>query len=429
MHPSTFRCILVAVIVGLLTSHALLGSDWPQFLGPNRNGISAETGLNWDWARKPPKTLWKVPLGAGYSSVAVAGDRIYTAAKKGERDLLVCLDAKDGHEVWSYDAAPSYLDMQKQGAGPRATPTVYQGKVYALFGMGELVGLTTDGKRVWDVNVFKDTGTANPAESSVKMEKWFYWGVSYSPLIEGDLVIVMPGGKKGSAVAAYHRENGKRVWTAGDDPFGYASPIAISAAGRRAIICATGQSVLGIEPTKGSVLFRHAFGNQFNATAATPVWKDNVLFVSAAYGGGSAALELTPGNDAWQVRELWRNKKSLQTLMATPIVQDGFIYSAHGDLSAFQVKCVDLKTGDVKWSDRAGEQRCALLGVDGRLLVWGEKGSLLALNATPEAYTVEAELPGLLKYKSWAMPALADGRLYLRDQSHLLCLDLRRKPE
>ena len=93
MRPSTFRCILVAVIVGLLTSHALLGSDWPQFLGPNRNGISAETGLNWDWARKPPKTIWKVPLGAGYSSVAVAGDRIYTAAKKGERDLLVCLDA------------------------------------------------------------------------------------------------------------------------------------------------------------------------------------------------------------------------------------------------------------------------------------------------------------------------------------------------
>ena len=411
----------------LLFSGTASAADWPQFLGPNRDAVSAEKGLNWDWAKTPPKTLWKVPLGAGYSSVSVVGDRIYTGAKKGNRDMVVCLDVKDGHEIWSYDAAPSYIDMQKQGAGPRATPSVHDGKVYALFGMGELVCLTTAGKHVWDVNVFKDTGAANPAESSAKMEKWFYWGVSYSPLVEGDLVIVLPGGKKGNAVAAYHRETGKRLWMAGDDPFGYASPIAITVAGQRQIICVTGQSVIGIEPAKGTVLWRHAFGNQFNATAATPVWKDNLLFVSAAYGGGSAALEIAKKDGAWNVSEKWSGTKGLQTLMATPIVLDGQIYSSHGDLSAFQLKCLDLKTGEVKWSDRAGEQRYSLLGVDGHLLVWGERGSLLAVKATPAEYTVVGELPGLLKYKSWAMPALADGRLYLRDQSNLLCLDLRKK--
>ena len=416
--------LLVLVLAFCGSAHA---SDWPQFLGPKRDGVSSETGLNWDWTNKPPKTLWKVPLGAGYSSVAVVGDRIYTGVKKGDRDFVVCLDAKDGSEIWRYDAAPSYIDQQKQGAGPRSTPTVHDGKVYALFAMGELVCLTTAGKHVWNVDLFKDTGAANPALSSNKKESYFYWGVSYSPLVEGDVVIVLPGGSKGNAVAAYDRTTGKRVWMTGNDPFGYSSPIAIAVKGQRAIICATGQSVLGIEPTKGTVLFRHSFGNVFNATAATPVWQDNTLFVSAAYGGGSAALELNPGKDGWEVRELWKNKKNLQTLMATPIVKDGFVYSSHGDLGAFQLKCIDLKTGDVKWADRAGEQRYALLGVDGHLLAWGEKGGLILLKATPESYSAVAELPGLLKYKSWAMPALADGRLYLRDQSNLLCLDLRKK--
>ncbi len=415
----SLRCVAACLAVLWLADcpHA---ADWPQFLGPQRDGVSTETGLNWYWQKRPPKSLWKVPLGKGYSSVAVVGKRIYTMAQRGKRDGVVCLDAKDGKEVWFYDAAPTYIDKQKQGAGPRATPVFHQGKLYCLFPMGDLVCVTDQGKHVWSVNIFGDTGAANPAGA------WYYWGVSYSPLVEGDAVVVLPGGNKGNAVAAYHKDTGKRLWMAGDDPFGYASPIAITVGGRRCVVCPTGRSVLGIEPTRGTVLWRHRFGNQFNATCSTPVWKDNILFVSAAYGGGCAALELTPDDPRWAVRELWGNRKSLQSLFATSMVIDGYLYGMHGDLSAFQLRCLDPKTGTVRWSERV-DQRYSLLAAEKHLLAWGERGSLLLVKATPDAYTVEGELPKLLTYKSWAMPALADGRLYLRDGGHLLCLDLRRK--
>ena len=160
----SFRpCLLILTWITSFGARNVHGADWPQFLGPNRDGISSETGLNWEWKKRPPKVLWKVPLGSGYSSLAIVGDRIFTTAKRGERDRVVCLRVKDGKEVWTYDAAPTYLDRQKQGAGPRSTPVFHQGKLYCLFGMGELVCLTADGKHVWDRNIFKDTGAANPA--------------------------------------------------------------------------------------------------------------------------------------------------------------------------------------------------------------------------------------------------------------------------
>jgi outer membrane protein assembly factor BamB len=363
--------------------------------------------------------VWKVPLGSGYSSMAVVDGRIYTTTKRGDRDWVVCLDAREGKEVWAYNAAPTYIDKQKHGAGPRSTPVVVDGRLYCLLPMGELICLTVDGKRVWETNIFKDTGAANPAGG------FYYWGVSYSPLVDGDLVVVQPGGKKGNSVAAYHRDTGKRVWMTGDDPAGYASPIAITLGEQRCLICPTGRSVLGID-SAGKLLWRYEFGNQFNATGSTPVWKDGTLFVSAAYGAGCAAVELVPGAGAWEVRERWKDRKTLQSLFATMIVLDGHVYGAHGDLSAFQLRCVDLKSGAMKWSERVGE-RYSLLAVDGHLLVWGERGSLMALKATPTAYTPVGEMPRLLTYKSWAMPALADGRLYLRDEKHILCLDLHGK--
>ncbi len=408
------------VLASCIAAGIARAADWPQFLGPDRNGVSAETGLNWDWKDHAPRVQWKVPLGNAFSSVAVVGDRIFTMAKRGDRDFVVCLDAADGKERWAYDAAPTYVDKQRQGAGPRSTPVHHDGKLYCLLPMGQLLCLTAEGQRVWEVNVFQDTGAPNPAG------EFYYWGVSYSPLVEGGLVIVQPGGSKGNSVAAYHRDTGKRVWMAGDDPQGYASPIAITVGGRRLVVCPTGRSVLGIDPAKGAVLWRYGFGNKFNATCATPVWKEDTLFVSAAYGGGCAALEIVPGDDAWKVRERWTSRKSLQCLFATPMVLGGHIYGMHGDLAAFQLKCLDLKTGDVKWAERVSE-RYGLVAAEGHVLAWGERGSLMLLKATPTAYTVEAELPKLLAYKAWAMPALADGRLYLRDERHLLCLDLRQK--
>jgi outer membrane protein assembly factor BamB len=247
-------------------------------LGPNRDGIIRDKGLNLDWKTKVPPVLWKVPIGNGFSSVIIVDDRIYTQAKRGPNDGVVCFDSRDGKELWFVVAAPSYIDRQRQGPGPRSTPAYHQGKLYCLFPMGELLCLTTDGKKVWQANMFRDTGARIPAGEN------FYWGVSMSPLVEGDLVIVQPGGTNGNSVAAYHKETGKLVWTAGSDPIGYASPITISVTGKKQLIVPTGQSVLGIQPATGQVMWRYEFGNQFNATCASPVWAENLLFVSAAYG-------------------------------------------------------------------------------------------------------------------------------------------------
>jgi outer membrane protein assembly factor BamB len=397
-------------------------ADWPQFLGPNRDGVVKDKGLNLDWKVKPPATLWKAPIGNAFSSVIIVDGKIYTMGRRDKNDGVTCLDARDGKELWHTDVAPTYLDKQKHGYGPRSTPTHHLGKLYCLFPMGELVCLTTAGKKVWEANLFKDTGAKNHAGEV------YYWGVSMSPLVEGDLVIVQPGGADNNSVAAYHKDTGKLVWKVGSDPMGYASPITATIAGRKQLIVPTGQSVLGIEPSKGEVLWRHTFGNQFNATAASPVWADNVLFVSAAYGAGSAALEILPppakSAGTWTVREKWKQKR-MQNLMATSIIHDGHIYGFSGDLSAFLLKCISLTDGEIKWEQRM-PSRQGLLGLDGHLLLVGERGDVQLVEAQPRSFVVKGELPKLLAYKAWSAPAFADGKLYLRDQQQVVCMDLRK---
>jgi outer membrane protein assembly factor BamB len=389
---------------------------WPQFLGPQRDGRSREKNLNVDWQKTPPKVLWKVPLGKGYSSFAIVGERLFTMCKRDADDIAICLDAATGRELWATTLA--HIDKQRQGAGPRATPTYADGKLYCLMPMGELFCLSAaDGKKLWSADQFKDTGAKNPAGPSL------YWGVSLSPLVEGDLVIVQPGGSSKNSVAAYHKNTGKLVWMAGDDPPGYASPFVATIAGQRQVIMPTGASILGMDPVKGTIHWRYGFGNQFKATCANPVWQDNLLLVTAAYGAGSAVLEIAQKDGQWSVQEKWKNKK-LQALFATPMISGGKIYGFHGDLSAFMFKCVDLQTGAVLWDERL-DCRHFLLAIDGHILSWSERGSLGLVEMQAAKYVQKAVLPDLLRYKCWAAPALADGRLYLRDESQVLCLDLR----
>jgi outer membrane protein assembly factor BamB len=289
--------------------------------------------------------------------------------------------------------------------------------------MGELVCLTTTGDRVWKADIFQDTKAQRPSGEAL------FWGVSASPLVEGNLVIVQPGGTQDNSVAAFHKDTGKLVWTAGSDAIGYGSSIAISVAGTRQVVVPTGESMLGIEPASGQVLWRYAFGNQYKATCASPVWANNLLFISASHVG-SAVVKIDARNEnggqpAWAVDERWKNSKTMRNVMATSIVLDGHIYGCSGDLSAFALRCLDVATGEIKWEHRLSD-RCCLLGLAGHLLCVSERGDLLLVEAQPREFTVKGELPALLTYKTWAAPAFADGRLYLRDDTHLLCLDLRK---
>jgi outer membrane protein assembly factor BamB len=415
------RCFGVVLALGLAFGTAMgeEDADWPQFLGQNRDGRISDQGLNTDWKAHPPKALWKVPLGDGFSSFAVVGGRLYTMCERQKRIWAVCLDAASGKEVWTRDLATGYIDKQKQGAGPRSTPTYHEGKIYCLLPMGELFCLAAeDGKVVWSANEFDDTRSTNPAGAN------FYWGASLSPLIEGKLVIVQPGGDKNSSVAAYNKETGKIAWTAGNDPPGYASPVAVTIAGQRQVIVPTGSSMLGIDPASGSILWRHSIGNKSNVNGTTPIWAEGLLFVSAAYGAGSHAVEIARDGKAWVATTKWKTTK-LQTLFANAMVVDGSIYACHGDLSAFFLKCVDLQTGEIRWEERM-PSRMWVLAAGKHLIGWSERGTLSLIELQPKEYVQKGEVKELLSYKAWAAPAVSGGRMYLRDQKNALAIDLRK---
>jgi outer membrane protein assembly factor BamB len=421
------RLPLLAALFAMLTAAPVVPAQekggrpvWPEFLGPNRNGISSETGLNLNWEQKPPKVLWKVPLGPAFSSLSVVGDKLFTMAQRGGQDIVVCLDAATGKEVWTSDGFPTYIDTQRHGPGPRATPTYHDGRLYCFFPRGQLLCVKADdGKRLWLADTFKVTG-----EQSSEGE-FFYWGLSLSPLVVGDVVIVQAGSNKKGTVAAFHKDTGALAWKAGNDPIDYSSPILVTIGGRRQVIFLTGQSVLGLDPAKGTILWRYPFGNRFNATGSNPVWADNTLFISAAYGGGCAALEIIPKGDEWEVREKWKSRKALQTLFATSIAHEGYLYGLHGDIGAILLRCLDIKTGQMQW-DQRWPSRSTLLAVEGHLLILDERGTLHLVEINPKRLVEKGTLPDVLAHKSWAVPALADGRLYLRDQRQVVCLDLRK---
>ena len=391
-------------------------ASWAQFLGPRRDGVSRETGLNTDWNAKKPAVVWKAALGRGFSSVAVVGSRVWTMQQRGQRDGVVCLDGQTGKEVWFHDGAASYTDKQKQGPGPRSTPTVHQGKVFCLLPGGELQCLkAADGKLVWKVDIFQAAKTSPRSDV-------YYWGMSGSPLVEGDHVIVQPGGTKDNSLAAFHKDTGKLVWGAGSDPAGYSSPIALTAAGKRQIVSFTGQGALGVDPAKGEVLWRYALGNKFDCNCATPLFADNLLFLSSAYKTGCAAVEIAAEGQKVIAKEKWRNGNLLNQF-PTSVIVAGHVYGCHGDLGACFAKCIELATGQVKWDDRR-PGKCSLLAYDGHIVLVSEQGAIRLIEANPKSYVQKGQIDDLLTYKSWAQPALLEKRLYLRDDKQLVCLDL-----
>ncbi|QDT20575.1 PQQ-binding-like beta-propeller repeat protein [Gimesia chilikensis] len=394
---------------------------WTSFLGNQRNGISDETGLNVNWNKHKPSVLWREPLGGGYSSIVIADGKLWTMATHLNHDYIICLDALSGKKLWSTRGAPTYLDNQRQARGPRSTPTWHAGKLYCLLPAGDLLCLTADtGRILWKVNIFDISGAPRQEQKTI-----YYWGMSASPLIEGDLVILQPGGSANNSVIAVHKDTGKLVWSAGTDPPGYASPIVIEAENQRQIIVPTGQSILSLNPKEGSLLWRVVWGNKYNCNCATPVWNEDSLFISSAYGTGCMRFALILQNEELRPISRWKNL-SMQNQFATSIIKDGYIYGPHGDLATVTYRCLDMQQGEVQWkSRRVG--KCTQIAAQGHLICLTEQGTLLLIEANPTEYREKGELTGLLEFKAWAHPALANHRLYLRDEKRILCLDLQEK--
>ena len=394
---------------------------WPQWRGPLRDGRAPAGAIRTDWNANPPKQLWSAPCGGGYGSVAVVGGRLYTQDFFSGGERVLCISAETGKLLWEYRYPADYSPM-KAGytTGPRATPSVVGDRIYAVGAVGKFVCLEppTDGgspRLVWEHDLI--------GEFEAKVPQW---GVACSPLVEGGLVIVQPGGKLGSVVA-FDRETGTGKWKAGTNPPGYSSPIATTVGGVRLIYAFTGDALLCLRAADGEIMGAYPWKTDFNANIATPIVVDDYVFISSAYNKGCALLRAVPTGDRVKLEEVYaRNNRVLRTHHATAVYRDGFLYGFDGTRSTFP-KCVDLRKGqDVPdWGESSEVKSGTLILADKHLIVLTERGELALIEAKPNEFNVMANVPsGLSGGDLWALPVLVDGRLYLRGNDKIVCLDV-----
>jgi outer membrane protein assembly factor BamB len=404
---------------GGLDTTAAVDPEWSQWRGPLRDGRSAETGLAPSWPKGGPKELWRTPIKGGYASLSVWKGRAYTQDREGSRERVVCLDADTGKLLWAHEYPVDYAGID-YGAGPRATPAVHDGRVYTVGATGVLLCLEAApaGNRpkvLWEHDLL--------AEFDAKRPKW---GVACSPLVAGDLVVVQPGGNKGS-VAAFDRVTGKLAWTALDDPSGYSSPVFAAPAGVEQVIAFTARRIAGLRPADGKVLWDYTWATMYDANIPTPIVTRNYVFLSSDYSTGCALLQLTASGEDVSARPAFvRKDKLMRNQFSTCVLHDGHLYgfdvSGHGGTGL--LKCVDLTGPKEVWSTRGLSKGC-LIYADGRLIVQSQDGELALVEATPKGYVEKGRFQALQGGDCWAPPALSGGRLYLRDGHHVLCLDLR----
>jgi outer membrane protein assembly factor BamB len=390
-------------------------SDWPQWRGPNRDGVSEEKDLRLDWTNPPP-VLWKRPLGGGYSSLAIADGRVYTQDRQGDAERVICFDAATGQELWTHRYSARYSDLQRgYDRGPRATPTIHDGRVYTVGATGIFLCLEAKpngpAKVLWQHVLRREFDAALPT-----------WGLAGSPLIEGDSVIVQPGGRRG-AIAAFDRRTGDLIWKSLTDPAGYSSPMAATLDGVRHILAFTGKALVGLRPTDGQQLWRYDWPTRFEANIATPVVAGNFVFISSNYDQGCALVEVTADGDRARVKPVYvKRNKLMRNHHDTCVLVNGHLYGFDSGL----LKCVDMVSAQEKWVTR-DLAKGSVLAVAGHLFVLTEDGSLALVEATPTQYRQKGLLPNLLQGpECWAMPALAGGRLYLRGHHEIVCLDMRK---
>lgn len=402
--------------------------DWPQWRGKRRDGVTSMPDLLRDWPEAGPPRKWRKPGGDGYSSFAVAGGRAYSMLASDDKEAVVCWDVATGKERWRHEYQPG-ADFQY--GGPRATPTLDGTRLYTVSPAGRLMCLKADdGKVIWEHDLREQLGALPPK-----------WGFAYSPLVEGGLVYVMPGGSQGRCLAAYRKEAGALAWASEDDPAGYASPVAATIAGVRQVIFFTGKRLVGVTPDEGKPLWEFAWATPFEVNAATPIVvparagnkEIAYIFISSGYEKGSALVRVSRAGGGFEARAAYTTRE-LCCHFASPARRGDHVYGLD---ETRDLTCLNLRTGEVAWRfgrDEAkddqdlrqrGYKKGSLIRVDDVLVVLGEDGKLALVEATPEAYReVAACRP--FRDRCWAMPALAEGMLLVRDRKQVLCLDVRK---
>ena len=399
---------VLALLAALGAAHAAPGAseDWPEFRGPRRDGRSRETGLLTAWPAEGPRTLWRVELGSGYSGLSLYKGRLYTLLGRGADELAVALDAATGRTIWSVRTDANRTDSQ--GDGPRSTPTVSGGIVYALGARGQLVALNAgDGTKVWSHDLAQEYGARAPQ-----------WGVATSPLVEGELLLVDAGAGDGGSILAFDKRTGKLAWRAFDDRAGYAAPIAIEVGGVRQVLFFTAGHLVALAPGTGAELWRLPWKTSYDVNAATPVFiPPNRIFVSSGYDVGGAVYEIAVEGGKISLTKVWANRE-LKNQFSSSVFADGYLYGFDDGT----LKCVDAASGATRWRER-GLGHGSLTWVDGHLIALGDRGTLVLADATPEAYREKGRAQ-IFDGKTWTVPTLGGGVLYVRDEKQLVALDV-----
>ncbi len=399
--------LLIIIASGIVVSAA----DWPQWRGPERNGISRETGLLKAWPEKGPRQFWAINnLGAGYGALAVKGDRVFVQGSSSSASILFCLNRADGKVIWQ-TALGQKLD-EGRGNGPRGTPTIDVDRVYVLTEAGDLACLRVrDGSSIWRRNILKDFGGENP-----------HWLISESPLVDGNNLIVTPGGPD-AGIVALNKMTGATVWQSKglSDSAHYSSCIVADVGGVRTILGFTSKAAVGVRASDGKPMWRYQTVANRTANIATPVFFDNKVFYTSAYNTGAALLGLkVQGGEDMKAEEIYFTRE-MQNHHGGVVLVDRHIYGFSNNI----LTCLEFDTGNVKWKDRS-VGKGSLTVADGMLYLLSESNVVGLAEATTKGYAEKGRfsIPDQ-GYPSWAHPVVSDGRLYIRNQGWLASYDVK----
>ncbi|MBI3046729.1 MAG: PQQ-like beta-propeller repeat protein [Acidobacteria bacterium] len=404
--------LLASVVLALAAGARLAAEDWPQFLGPQRDGVYRGPAIAESWDPQGPRVVWRKQVGQGFSGPVVVQGRVILFHRVGNEEVVEALDARTGATQWRYAYPTSYRDDFGFDEGPRAVPVVAGGVVYTFGAEGQLHAIDlAKGTRIWSEDTMR----------RFKVPKGFF-GAAGSPLVEDGRVLANIGGTT-AGVVAFDAKSGKVLWTATSDQASYSSAVGATIGGRRLAIFLTRAGLVALDPASGMVQFQRPWRARMAASvnAATPLVIGDLIFVSAEYGPGAGVLRVAGST----LSELWTSNDVLTNHYATTVHHAGYLYGFHGRQEFGQsFRAVELRTGKVRWSEERFLAGTVTLAGD-RLVVLRERGELVIAPASPEGFRPLARaqiLSGVVR----AYPALSDGFLFARNENTLICLDLRR---
>ena len=399
---------LTPMVICLLLPLMAFAADWPRWHGPDANNISPETGINKDWNSRPPQTLWQVQLhDNGYAGPSAADGKVFIIDHDGAEDVVRAISLADGSDVWQY----RYQDLSKHNYGySRSTPVYDSGRLYTISFLGKVHCLdAATGRKIWMRDMHSEFGG-----------KIVSWGYSMSALVDGDRVIVCPGGS-GAAVAALSTADGRTIWKGGgSDPPGYATPVKATILGIEQYVVFTGKSLIGVAADNGRLLWRFPWETSYDVNAATPIVSGDAIFITSGYNHGCGIIQIETDGPVG----MWSNKEVVAHF-SSPVYYNRYIF-ANSDPG--NLVCLDPRTGQSAWK-QGGFGKGGLVAVDGTIIAMnGRNGDVVMVEAIPDRYHELGRIKPFgnqITNQNWTAPIIADGRLIVRNKKLMVCLDIR----